>query len=213
MAANEPAGAAADETTSSHQVIRLDIPKGYIGHVAPTEELVAASRKPLVFATGVFDGPLDGCGCRGMAACGVTASGAITKATGCISVTPNPETQSRMLETLPTLIDQPKHAWPRADVPLSVWALAMQNKPTRDCFSQFGHLFGERVVIARCGSLESHSCDALDRIADAAVLKAVADQRRLVAEADAAHRVEPHRRAEPTQHSVTGPMFLSQWRF
>ena len=179
MAGNETAGAAEDETTRSHQVIRLDIPKGYRGHVAPTEELVAASQKEPVFATGAFDGPLDGCGCRGIAACGVTASGAIIKKTGCISVTPNPDTQSRMLETLPAIIDQPKHAWPQAYVPQSVWALAMQNTPKRNGFSQFGHLFGERVVIARCGSLESHSCDALDRIADATVLEAVADQRRL----------------------------------
>ena len=34
-------------------------------------------------------------------------------------------------------------------------------------------------MISRCGSLESNTCDALDRFADAAVLEAAADQRRL----------------------------------
>ena len=86
-----------------------------------------------------------------------------------------------MLGILPADIDQPTHTWAEADVSVSIWSLAMQNKLSAGSkgFLQFEDLFSERLVISRCGSLQSATCDALDRFADAAVLRAVADQRRL----------------------------------
>ena len=170
-------GAAAGAT----KIICLDIRKGHKGYVVPTPELIAASRNAPVFAKGVFGLRLDACACRGKGACGLVASGAIDVATGCISITPNPEMQFRMLGILPADIDQPTHTWAEADVSVSIWSLAMQNKLSAGSkgFLQFEDLFSERLVISRCGSLQSATCDALDRFADAAVLRAVADQRRL----------------------------------
>ena len=81
MAANEPAGAAADETNEG-EIICLDIPAGWAHHRPSTPQLVTASQTPYGWLENHFVNPYRMCRCRARRGAAAGASGRLESGVG-----------------------------------------------------------------------------------------------------------------------------------
>ena len=154
MATNETAGAAADETTRRPgKVICLDIPNGYRGYVAPTPQLITASRTPYGWVDEDFVNPYRMCRCRARKAASAAASGRLDAETKLISATPHFPTQLRMARAEVTLLVEPAGTR-RASVPKKLLELALRadlggTKSNRVTFGGIYPPAGDLVLAAR----------------------------------------------------------------